>query len=175
MPSASASEWNKKTIVTFSAPVEIPGKALPAGTYVFKLLDATANRNIVQVYDKNQQHLIATVLAVPDYRRQPTGKPLVEFEERPTGTPEAIEAWFYPGDNYGQMFVYPHARAMELARRTHQNVLSMRDEMETNTHTSATSASDSGIRQLQQTDVTAVSPTGQEVGVDSVVSQRPVR
>jgi len=37
-------------VVTFSGPVEIPGKALPAGTYVFKLLDSQGNRNIVQVF-----------------------------------------------------------------------------------------------------------------------------
>ena len=37
-PKAFADESNKKTVMTFSAPVEIPGKALPAGTYVFKLL-----------------------------------------------------------------------------------------------------------------------------------------
>jgi hypothetical protein len=36
---ALADEWNQKTIVTFSGPVEIPGQVLDAGTYVFKLAD----------------------------------------------------------------------------------------------------------------------------------------
>ena len=44
MPSAKADEWNKKTVVTFSAPVEVPGKVLPEGTYVFKLADSQSNR-----------------------------------------------------------------------------------------------------------------------------------
>ena len=31
---AGADQWDKKTIVTFSSPVELPGVVLPAGTYV---------------------------------------------------------------------------------------------------------------------------------------------
>ena len=37
---AYADEWDQKTIFTFSAPVEIPGQVLGAGTYVFKLADS---------------------------------------------------------------------------------------------------------------------------------------
>ena len=43
LPGARADDWNQKTVMTFSGPVEIPGVhlkgwgALPAGTYVFKL------------------------------------------------------------------------------------------------------------------------------------------
>jgi hypothetical protein len=72
---ATADEFDKKTVVTFNAPVEIPGKALPAGTYVFKLLDSTGSRDIVQISDKDDKQLIATVLAIPDYRLQPADKP----------------------------------------------------------------------------------------------------
>ena len=108
---ASADDWNKKTVVTFSAPVEVPGvgaQVLPAGTYVFKLLDSPSNRNIVQIYDKDEKHLLATALTVPDYRLEPADKPLLQFEERPSGTPEAVKALFYPGENYGHEFVHPH-------------------------------------------------------------------
>src|SRR5581483_2183131 len=80
---ARADEWNKKTTVTFSSPVEIPGKVLPAGTYVFKLLDSASDRNIVQVFDRDEKQLYATILAVPDYRLRPSDKPLIRFEERP--------------------------------------------------------------------------------------------
>ena len=117
-PKAAADERDKKTIVTFSAPVEVPGKALPAGTYVFKLLDTTSNRNIVQIFDKDEKQLLATILAIPDYRLKPTDKPVIKFEERPSGTPEAIKAFFYPGDEYGLQFVYPHDRAVQIAKRT---------------------------------------------------------
>ena len=63
-PRLFADQLDKKTVVTFSAPVEIPGKALPAGTYVFKLLDSSSSRNIVQVWDKHQKHLLATMRGV---------------------------------------------------------------------------------------------------------------
>src|SRR3954454_3067183 len=111
-PKASADEWNKKTIVTFSNPIEVPGKVLPPGTYVFKLLDSTSNRNIVQIFDKDEKQLYATILAIPNYRQEPSDKPLIQLDERPSNSPEAIKAWFYPGDQYGQEFVYPHQRAM---------------------------------------------------------------
>ena len=113
---AAADERDKKTIVTFSAPVEIPGKALPAGTYVFKVLDSASNRNILQIFDKDEKQLYATILAIPDYRLRPSDKPVIRFEERPSGTPEAIKAFFYPGDDYGLQFVYPHDRAVQIAR-----------------------------------------------------------
>ena len=112
---AAGDQYDKKTILTFSAPVEIPGKALPAGTYVFKLLDSPSNRNIVQVFDKDEKQLYATLLAVPDYRLTPSDQTVIKFEERPSGAPEAIKAWFYPGAETGMQFVYPHDRAVELA------------------------------------------------------------
>ena len=100
-PKAHADAWDKKTIVTINAPVEIPGRVLLPGTYVFKLLNSSSNRNIVQIYDKDEKQLQATLLAVPDYRVMPADKPLIRFEERPSNTTEAIKAWFYPSENTG--------------------------------------------------------------------------
>jgi len=106
-PAARADEWDKQTVLTFNEPVEIPGQVLLAGTYVFKLLDSPSDRTIVQIFTEDQQHLLATVMAVPDYRVEPKGNTVVTFEERPAGSPEALHSWFYPGDNYGVEFVYP--------------------------------------------------------------------
>jgi hypothetical protein len=168
-PNLAASDADHKTIVTFNTPVEIPGKALPAGTYVFKLLNSTSNRNIVQIFDKDEKQLLATILAVPDYRMQPSDKPIIMFEERAPGTPQAIKAWFYPGDSYGQAFVYPHKQAVELAKRTKQNVPSMSDDMSQNMKTQSTSADDAGVQALQNTDVTGVGPTGKAVELVIIV------
>ena len=107
---ASAQSWNKRTSVTFSAPVEIPGvgaQVLPAGTYVFRLLDSQSDRHIVQIFNKDESHLYATILAIPNYRLKATDKTVMTFAERAAGDPQAIRAWFYPGDNSGQEFVYP--------------------------------------------------------------------
>jgi LPXTG-motif cell wall-anchored protein len=114
-PGARADEWNKKTVMTFSQPVEIPGQILPAGTYTFVLLDSPSDRHIVQIFDADGSHIIATVLAINNYRLRPTGDTVVKFAERAGDNPEALKAWFYPGDNFGQEFVYPKQRAIELA------------------------------------------------------------
>src|SRR5258706_11097431 len=86
----NADAWDKKTIVTFSQPVEIPGvgaQVLPAGTYVFKPLDSSSNRNIVQIFNKEQKHLYATILAIPNFRLQATDKTVMTFGEKAAGTP----------------------------------------------------------------------------------------
>ena len=113
---ARADTWNKKTVVTFSQAVEVPGKILPAGTYTFRLLDSSSDRHIVQIFNEDGTQLITTILAINDYRLQPTGDTVMKFNERPGDSPEALRAWFYPGDNFGQEFVYPKVRALQLAQ-----------------------------------------------------------
>jgi len=116
LPSARADEWNKKTVVTFSQAVEVPGKILPAGTYTFQLLDSPSDRHIVQIFNADGTQLITTILAINDYRLKPTGDTVMKFSERPGDAPEALRAWFYPGNSFGQEFVYPKVRAIQLAQ-----------------------------------------------------------
>jgi len=111
-----ADEWNKKTIVTFDQPVEVPGMVLPAGTYVFTIFDSQSYRHIVQIWNEDGRKLITTILAIPNYRLEPTGETMIKFTERPANLPQALRAWFYPGDNFGQEFVYPKTRAVQLAQ-----------------------------------------------------------
>jgi hypothetical protein len=106
-PAAKADEWNKETVLTFSAPVEIPGQVLPAGTYVFKLANSESGRNVVEIFSEDQKHLFATIMAIPDYRSEPTDQTVVTFEERTAGSPEALRTWFYPGETSGLEFIYP--------------------------------------------------------------------
>jgi hypothetical protein len=127
-PGARADEWNKKTILTFSGPVQVPGTMLPSGTYVFRLADLTGNRHVVQIFDKDEKHIYRTILAIPDSRLEATDKPVVLFSERPAGSPQAVKAWFYPGEKIGNEFVYPKGQAMRIAKETHQSVLSMDDQ-----------------------------------------------
>jgi hypothetical protein len=113
--SVKADDWNKKTVVTFGESVEIPGQVLPAGTYVFKLLDSQANRNLVQVWNADETHLIASLQTNADYHFPPTLTPIYEpnhpqfeYDERPVGQPMALRSWFYPGELYGYQFIYPN-------------------------------------------------------------------
>src|ERR1700680_1590572 len=127
--SAKADETNRKTVITFSGPVEIPGVhlqgygVLPAGTYVFKILDSKSDRHIVQIFSKDELTVYATILAIPNYRLKATDKTVMTFRERPAGEPEALRAWFYPGKNWGEEFVYPKAKALELAKTAQAPVL----------------------------------------------------
>jgi hypothetical protein len=116
-----ADEWNKRTEFQFSGPVEIPGTVLPAGKYVFQLADSDSNRNIVQVFSEDssgKDSLVTTVMAVPDYMLNTPDKPIVNFEERSSGTPEAIRSWFYPGENTGWEFVYPKSETVVTSANT---------------------------------------------------------
>lgn len=115
VPHAHADQWNKKTIVTVNEPIIAGNKVLEPGTYVWKLMDSQADRHIVQIFDKDQQHLETTVLAIPNYRLQPTGNTQFSFWETPSGVPKAVRAWFYPGDNFGQEFAYPKKLVAQLA------------------------------------------------------------
>ncbi len=121
-PALRADEWNKKTILTVNEAIQIPNKTLEPGKYVMRLLDSPSNRHIVQIFDATEQHLITTVLAIPNYRLQPTGKTQFGFWETPAGQPKALRSWFYPGDNFGQEFAYPKNEAMHIASVTHQAV-----------------------------------------------------
>ena len=127
-PGARADEWNKKTFFTFSGPVQVPGVTLPAGTYTFKLADLSGNRHVVQIFDKDEKKIYTTILAIPDQRLEPTDKPLVLFAERSAGLPQAVKAWFYPGNTIGDEFVYPRTQAIAIAKATHESVLASNEE-----------------------------------------------
>ena len=112
---AHADEWDKMTKITVNEPIEVPGAVLPAGTYVFKLIDSPSDRHIVEVMNEREDHVFATVIAIPNYRLEPTGKTAITFYEVPAGQPQPVRAWFYPGDEYGQEFVYPKDRNLAQA------------------------------------------------------------
>lgn len=115
VPKAHADAWDKMTIVTINEPIIAGNKVLDPGTYVWKLMESPADRHVVQIFDKDQRHLEETILAIPNYRLQPTGKTQFAFWETPAGVPKAVRAWFYPGDNFGQEFVYPKKLVAQLA------------------------------------------------------------
>ena len=104
---AKADQWDMKTTVTFTEPVEVPGDiVLPAGTYVFKIADVTATRGVIQVFNVEQNHVYATFFAIPEVSVNPIAKPYMGFEERAAGMPVALHEWLYPGAFGGVEFVY---------------------------------------------------------------------
>ena len=114
---AQASDLDKLTYVTFSGPVEIPGVALPAGTYTFKLADPDTGNRVVQVLSKDGKAVYATFFSLPETRLTPAAETIVTFHEGgvATGSPEAIKTWFYPGETTGFEFVYPKQQPKKAA------------------------------------------------------------
>ena len=99
---ALADEMNKRTEFQFSESVQIPGKVLAPGKYIFELSNDLSDRNIVQVFSEDSNgnlSLVESVLTIPDYTSNIPNKPIVRFDERPSGTPEAIHSCFYPGEH----------------------------------------------------------------------------
>ena len=122
LPSLHADEWNKKTVLTINEPLQVPSCCTPdhtvtlqPGEYVMVLVDSLSDRHIVRILDKDGEHVITTILAIPNYRLQPTGKTVFQYWEVPAGQPVALRAWFYPGDNFGQEFAYPKQKAAQIA------------------------------------------------------------
>lgn len=170
---ALAQPRDRKTTVTFSQPFEIPGvgsqgsgpQVLPAGTYVFTLVDSLSDRHIVRVFSSDEQQVHATILAIPNYRLRATDKTVITFAERAAGEPQAIRAWFYPGDTSGQEFVYPKRRAVELAKVYQQPVLYIPDEV----------AAQPPLVALKAAPVRAVTPVGEDIALAQVVEAPPVQ
>lgn len=113
---AQDSNVNQRTYFTFSAPIELPGKTLPAGTYLFRLVDSPSNRHIVQVFDKGEKQIHATILAIPAQRLEPSDEPEVRFMEAAASQPAPIKTWWFPGRTIGHEFIYPKDQAARLAR-----------------------------------------------------------
>jgi hypothetical protein len=160
VPSARADTWNKKTVVTFTQAVEVPGKILPAGTYTFQLADSPSDRHIVQIFNADGSQIISTILAINNYRLEPTGETVMKFSERPGDSPEALRAWFYPGDNFGQEFVYPKVRAIQLAQVAKVIV-------------PAVAADDLDDKVIRTIPIVAVTPEQKEVEVSEVIQTTP--
>src|SRR5450631_2746519 len=165
-PGARADDWNRKTTITFSGPVEIPGVhltgygVLPAGTYVFKVLDSGSDRHIVQISSKDELTVYATILAIPNVRMKATDKTVMTFRERPAGEPEALRAWFYPGKEWGEEFVYPKARAIILAKETNTPVLFIPDTVTPEVAVAIKTPDEPVVVQLEKAPVMAAQPSG---------------
>jgi hypothetical protein len=122
----------------------------------------------VQVFSKNEKHLYGTFLAIPDARLQPAGKPIITFDETPVGSPEAVRAWFYPGENYGHQFVYPKPKAVALAKANNTPVPSMPAEFAANTTKPAASVKAPQVVAMSHAPLKAQKPNEEEVEIAEV-------
>jgi len=139
--------WNKKSTLTTTEPVEIPGMVLEPGTYIIKLEEGSSRRNIIQVLSEDGSKLLTRLTAMPDYRTHENDSPFT-FHKMPGNGPQALQSWYYPGDLNGLEFVYPKDRARQIAKATECHVMA------------------SNGKEARDSAILAVTPTGVEVVID---------
>lgn len=120
---AAADSWNEKTVLKFDEAVMIPGVTLQPGTYVFQIGDATTARHTIRITRESDNHVLATVQAIPMRRTSATNDIVLKFEPTERGSAPALKGWFYPGRVYGHEFVYPDDEARQIAERSRTLVL----------------------------------------------------
>jgi hypothetical protein len=126
---AHANGCDRLTYLTFSAPVTLPGITLPAGTYKFTRPDCEYAEGLLRVASVDGTKVYGTFLTIPEQRLSPSSRPEVDFAEMPSGSPEAIKAWFYPGQTTGDELIYPKNQAANVAEAPVQEVFATKRDI----------------------------------------------
>ena len=142
-----STEWNKKSTLSTDRQVEFPGIVLEPGIYIIRLKDSGERRSIVEIRNRDETQVLATVLAVPDHQQPPEDNAEFVYFNAANLSPQPVRTWFYSGDLIGLEFVYPKGRAMEIAKISDDHVMA-----------SNTNRKDEVI--------VAVTPSGKEVVID---------
>ena len=116
LPVVHAEDWNQTTQFTFSQPVQILGRVLPAGTYRFQLGD-NDSRHLVQIFRENRT-LVATLYSVPRLRNGRSAAAAITLANRGVAEPQAIVAWFFAGEKQGHELLYSRQENQEPLRAT---------------------------------------------------------
>ena len=150
-------QWNKKSTLTAEHKVEFPGIVLDPGVYVIRLKESGDRRSQVEILNQDESQVMATVVAVPDLHVRPDDNSDFVFHEMKDNGPQPVRSWFFSGDLVGLEFVYPEARAREIAKATDDHVMASKD-----------------IREPGGP-ILAVTPNGKEIVIDEGVTAQAAR
>jgi len=150
--------FDKRTVFTFNRPISVPGVTLPAGDYMFRIVDTTTGRKVIQVLSGDGKTPYAMLHSIPEIRRDASEKPEVRFLETAKGQPSAIKTWWYPGERTGYEFIYPKDQAKALAKVVAEPVLTTRVE----------------TAKPQEAELERIAPSGEEVPVLVVAEPEPI-
>jgi len=150
-PNVFSDDHDKKTDVTITEPIQVPGAVLQPGTYMFILLNSSSNRNIVEIKSEDGKKLYSMSFATRANRVDRTDKTVLTFYEMPQGAPNAVRQWFWPGDYDGQEFLYSHEEAAKIAAASHQKVGELTDKEAETVAAQGPAASDSRAALADQT------------------------
>lgn len=120
---AHADEYDESSTLTFNQPIQIPGRVLPAGSYLFTLANTASDRYLVEIFNADRSVLYASLQTVPTVREDVADHTVVSLAEQGTGEPNVLLKWFYPGRETGSEFVYPKQEEKELAQDRHQTIV----------------------------------------------------
>lgn len=125
-----STDVRRATHWTVSEPTEIPGSVLAPGTYTIKVLNFQDGKEIVQFSDESDTKVLATTVAVRTRSNKPTGdsQSIFTYFQRAEGVPQSLKTWIYPGDEWGEEFVYPKTRATQIATVSKEAVTSTTNE-----------------------------------------------
>jgi hypothetical protein len=115
--------FDKRTVFTFNRPISLPGVTLPAGDYLFRIVNTETDRKVIQVLSGDGKTPYVMLHSIPDVRVEQSEKPAVRFMETAKGQPSAVKAWWYPGERIGYEFIYPKDQARRLAKEVREPVL----------------------------------------------------
>jgi hypothetical protein len=147
---AQGQPMDARTEFTFNQPVEMPGVTLPPGTYIFRFVDGTTGRKVMQVQAKDaSSKTYGMFITINAQRPRPSDDAELRFLETPAGQPAAVKTWWYPGNTIGREFIYPKSQAARLAKATNTTVLT-------------TQGANVSNDQMRTADLAYVSPTGQD-------------
>jgi len=111
---AFAQDTNQGMTIKFSAPVQIPGGVLPAGTYQFKPTES--DENVVQVFNDAGTRLSATLPTTAAERSITDEDLVVTVAGWESGAPSYLVKWFYPGSLVGRELVYSAEQEQQVAQ-----------------------------------------------------------
>jgi hypothetical protein len=153
--------YDKRTVFTFNRPVSLPGVTVPAGKYLFRLVDTETTRKVIQVLSEDGKTPYVMLHSIPDVRPEASSSPEVRFLETAKGTPSAVKTWWYPGERIGYEFIYPKDQARLLAHGSVEPVLTTRTE--------TTKPEETTTAELER-----LAPTGEEVAIVAEPLPAPV-
>jgi hypothetical protein len=102
---------HKTMYLTFSKPVQLPGVALGAGTYIFEIANPNTSADIVRVLsrDRSMSYFMGFTRAVERPHELPRNQ-AVSLAESAAGAPPPVTVWWPQNESTGRQFIYPSIR-----------------------------------------------------------------
>ena len=119
---ASAQYEQTKSTLAISDRVEVPGAVLEPGTYLVRVADMQANRNVIVFQSLDGTKTYATAIATPHRGAKAPSSSEFMFYTTAAGEPRVLRTWFAHDDVNGQDFVYSAERAAALRKVTNEEV-----------------------------------------------------